>query len=41
MTNAGCFITVVLLALTLTGANLPTAADEAPSDEQIAFAQGV
>jgi hypothetical protein len=41
MTNARWFITAVLLALTLTGAKLPTAADDAPSDEQIAFATGV
>jgi hypothetical protein len=41
MTNARWFITAVLLALTLTGTKLPTAADDAPSDEQIAFATGV
>jgi len=41
MTNARWFIAAVLLALTLTGANVPTAADDPPSDEQIAFAQRV
>ena len=41
MTKARWFIAVVLFALTLTGANLATAADPPPSDEQIAFAQGV
>lgn len=41
MTNARWFIAAVLLALTLTGANFATAADDPPSDEQIAFAKGV
>jgi hypothetical protein len=41
MTKARWFIAVVLLALTLTGANLATAADHPPSDEQIAFAKEV
>src|SRR5215467_7250753 len=41
MTNARWFIIAVLLALTLTGANLTTVADDSPSDEQITFAKGV
>ena len=41
MTNARWFIAAVLLALTLAGAHVPTAADEAPSAEQIAVAKGV
>ena len=41
MMNARWFIAAVLLALTLTGANLATAADDPPSDEQIAFAKEV
>jgi len=41
MTNARWFITAVLLALTLTGANVTTADDDPPSDEQIAFAKEV
>jgi hypothetical protein len=41
MTNARWFIAAVLLALTLTGANLAPAADAPPSQEQIAFAKEV
>ena len=41
MMNARWFIAVVLLALTLTGANVPTAASDPPSDKQIAFAKEV
>ena len=41
MMKARWFIAVVLLALTLPGANFAPAADRPPSDEQIAFAKGV
>jgi len=41
MTKARWFIAAVLFALALTGANVPTAADDPPSDEPVAFAQRV